>query len=94
MSTEKREKTRELSEEDRHKIVVKHGQSQGYKSISRDLDAPVSTIHNVVMKIKTRGTVANLPGHGRKIKLDQRIVAKDCSNGGESTSINCQTDSS
>jgi len=35
MSMEKRKKTRELSEEVRHKIVAKHGQSQGNKSISR-----------------------------------------------------------
>ena len=37
MSMEKRKKTRGLSEEVRHNIVAKLGQSQGYKSISRDL---------------------------------------------------------
>ena len=94
MSTEKRKKTRELSEEVRHKIVAKHGQSQGYKSISRDLDVPVSTIRNVIRKFKAHGTVANFPGHGRKRKLDRRLQRRIVQNGGESTSINCQTDSS
>ena len=45
-------KTRELSEEVRHKIADKHGQSQGHKSISRDLDVPVSTVRNVIRKFK------------------------------------------
>uniref|UniRef100_UPI00358EBF5A zinc finger protein 723-like n=1 Tax=Myxine glutinosa TaxID=7769 RepID=UPI00358EBF5A len=45
---EKRKKTRELSEEVRHKIVAKHVQSQGYKFISGDLDVPVSTVRNVI----------------------------------------------
>ena len=45
-------KSRELSEEVRHKIVAKHGQSQGYKPISRDLDVPVSTVHNAIRRFK------------------------------------------
>ena len=67
---EKKKNTRELPKEVKHKIVAKHGQSQGYKSISRDLDVPVSTIRNVIRKFKAHGTVANLPGSGRKRKLD------------------------
>ena len=74
MSMEKRKKTRELSEEVRHKIVAKHGQSQGNKSISRDLDVLVSTVHNVIREFKARGTVANLPGRGLKKNIDRRIV--------------------
>ena len=73
MSMEKRKKTRELSEEVRHKIVAKHGQSQGHKSISRDLVVPVSTVRNVIRKFKAHGTGANLPGRGRKKKLDRRL---------------------
>ena len=70
MNMENRKKTRELSEEVRHKIVARHGQSQGYKSISRDLDVPVFTVHNAIGMFKAHGTVANLPGCGRKRKLD------------------------
>ena len=73
MSMEKRKKTRALSEEVRHKIVAKPGQSQGYKFISRDFDVPVSTVSNVIRKFRAHGTVANLPGRGRKRKLDQRL---------------------
>ena len=62
---EKRKKSKELSEDLRTKIVEKHGQSQSYKSISRDLDVPVSTVEN-------------LPGRGQKRniyeRLQQRIV--------------------
>ena len=73
MSMKKREKTRELSEEVRHKIVAEHGQSQGYKPICRDLDVPVSTVRNVIRKFKAHGTVANLPGCGCKRKLHQSL---------------------
>ena len=66
-------KPRELSEDVRHKIVAKHGQCHGYKSISEDLDVPVSTIRNVIRKFKAHGTVANLPGRGHKRKLDRRL---------------------
>ena len=55
----------------------KHGQSQGYKSISRDLDVPVSTVRNI-KELTAHGTVANLPGRGQK----RKIATKDCSNGG------------
>ena len=70
---EKRKKSKELSEDLRTKIVEKHGQSQGYKSISRDLDVPVSTVRNVIKKFTAHGTVANLPGCGRKRKIDERL---------------------
>ena len=46
MSMEKRKKTRELSEDVRHKIVAKYGLSQGCKSISRDLVVTVEARHD------------------------------------------------
>ena len=93
MSMKKREKTRELSEE--VKIVARHGQSQGYKSISRDLDVPVSTVPNVVMKFKAHGTVANLSGRGHKRKLDrtlQRRIVRMVEKAPESTAKQIQAD--
>ena len=62
LSMEKRKKSKEISEDLRTKIVEKHGQYQGYKSISRDLDVPVSTVCNVINTFTAHGTVANLPG--------------------------------
>ncbi|KAF7663468.1 hypothetical protein LDENG_00210590 [Lucifuga dentata] len=76
LSTEKRKKGRELSEKVRQKIIAKHGQSQGYKFISRHLDVAVSTVCNVIKKFKAHGTVANLPGRERKRKVDQRLQRK------------------
>ncbi|KAL0203774.1 hypothetical protein M9458_001792, partial [Cirrhinus mrigala] len=55
---EKRKKCKELSVD----LKEKHGQSQGSKSISRDLNVPVSTVHNIIKRFTAHGTVANLPG--------------------------------
>ncbi|CAJ0933209.1 unnamed protein product, partial [Ranitomeya imitator] len=73
---EKRKKTKELSEDLRNQIVRKHEQSQGYKSISKDLNVPVSTVHSVIKKFKAHVTVANLPRCGRKRKIDKRFQRK------------------
>lgn len=48
MSTEKSKMSKEFFEDLRTKIVEKHGQSQGSKSIPRVLAVPVSTVCNVV----------------------------------------------
>ena len=64
--------------------MEKRGQSQGYKSISRDLDVHVSTVHNVIKKFTIHSTVTNLPGRGQKRKILKNcneIATKDCSNG-------------
>ena len=69
---ENRKKRKALSEDLRTKIVEKHGQSQGYTSIYRDIDVPVS-VRNIIKKFTAHGTVANLPGHGRKRKIYERL---------------------
>ncbi|CAJ0962494.1 unnamed protein product [Ranitomeya imitator] len=48
----------------------------GYKSISKDLNVPVSTVRSVINKFKEHGTVANLPRCGRKRKIDKRFQRK------------------
>ena len=73
LSMEKRKKSRELSEDLRSKIVKKCQQSQGYKSISRDLKVPLSAVRNIIKKFITHGTVANLPGCGQKRKIEERM---------------------
>ncbi|CAJ0966359.1 unnamed protein product [Ranitomeya imitator] len=73
---EKRKTTKELSEDLRNQIVRKHEQSQGYKSISKDLNAPLSTVRSVIKKFKALGTVASLPRCGRKRKIDKRFQRK------------------
>ncbi len=73
LSMEKRKKCKELSVDLREKIVEKHGQFQGYMSISRDLNVPVSTVRNINKRFTAHGTVANLPGHGRKSKINEKL---------------------
>ncbi|XP_077148883.1 uncharacterized protein LOC143809745 [Ranitomeya variabilis] len=73
---EKRKKTKELSEDLRNQIVRKQEQSQGYKSISKDLNVPVSAVRSVIKKFKAHGTVANLPRCGWKRKIDKRFQRK------------------
>lgn len=62
-------KRRELPEEVIQKIKANQEQYEGYKSISRDLDVPVSAV--VIKKFKVHGTDTNLTGHKRKV--DQRL---------------------
>ena len=76
LSMEKSKKSKELSEDLRTKIVEKHGQSQGYKSISRDLNVPVSTVCSVIKMFTAHDIVANLSGCGRKRKIYDRMQQK------------------
>lgn len=73
LNMDQRKQRRELSEEIRKKIIDKHGKGKGYKTISKQLDVPVTTVANIIKKFKVHGTVANLPGHGRKRKIDPRV---------------------
>ncbi|XP_039681963.1 GTPase IMAP family member 7-like [Perca fluviatilis] len=70
MNMDQRKQRRELSEEIR--IIDKHGKGKGYKTISKQLAVPVTTFANI-KKFKVHGTVANLPGHGHKRKIDPRL---------------------
>ncbi|KAI2653514.1 Transposable element Tcb1 transposase [Labeo rohita] len=62
---EKRKKFKDFSVDLKEKIVEKHGQSQSYKSISRDLKVPVSTVHNIIKRftahadLQTQGTTVS-----------------------------------
>ncbi len=71
---EKRKKCKELSVALREKLVEKHGQTQGYKSIYRDLNVSVSTMHNIIKRFTAHDTVANLPGRGRKSKINEKFI--------------------
>lgn len=65
-------KTKELSEDSRNAIVEKHKSSKGYKTISKELGIPVSTVRNVIKKYSKHGTVKNLSGRGGKRKISDR----------------------
>ncbi len=72
LSIEKRKKCKELSVDLRENVVEQHGQSQGYKSISID-HVPVFTVRNIIKRFTAHGTVANLPGCGRKSKINEQL---------------------
>uniref|UniRef100_H2LAD6 Transposase Tc1-like domain-containing protein n=1 Tax=Oryzias latipes TaxID=8090 RepID=H2LAD6_ORYLA len=46
---------------------------KGYKIISKQLEVPVTTVAHIIKKFKTHRTVANLPGRGRKGKIDDKL---------------------
>uniref|UniRef100_A0A3P9LRV8 Uncharacterized protein n=1 Tax=Oryzias latipes TaxID=8090 RepID=A0A3P9LRV8_ORYLA len=68
-----RKRRRELSQDIRNKVIDKHRKGKGYKTISKQLEVPVTTVAHIIQKFKTHGTVANLPGHGRKRKIDDKL---------------------
>ena len=72
LNMDNRKPRRELSQDIRNKIIDKHGKGKGYKTISKQLEVPVTTVAHIIQKFKTHGTVANLPGRGRKKKTDDK----------------------
>lgn len=77
MDQSKRRK--EVTLEIRKKIINKHVKGKWYKTISKQLmlhddatDVPVTTVAHVIQTFKIQGTVANLPGRGRRRKIDDR----------------------
>ncbi|KAG2465277.1 TCB1 transposase, partial [Polypterus senegalus] len=69
---DQRKRRKELSQEIRKKIIDKHVKGKGYKTISKQLDVPVTTVAHIIQKFKIHGTVANLPGRGRRRKIDDK----------------------
>ncbi|KAG2465172.1 TCB1 transposase, partial [Polypterus senegalus] len=69
---DQRKRRKELSQEIRKKILDKHVKGKGYKTISKQLDVPVTTVAHIIQKFKIHGTVANLPGRGRRRKIDDK----------------------
>ncbi|CAJ0968317.1 unnamed protein product, partial [Ranitomeya imitator] len=43
-----------------------------YKTISKQLDFPVTTVAQIIQKFKIHGIVASLPGGGRRRKIDDK----------------------
>lgn len=56
--------------ETKKRIIAKHGQGKGYKTISKQLDVPLTTPANIIMKFEVYSTVAKLSEHGCKRKMN------------------------
>ncbi|KAL0146521.1 hypothetical protein M9458_058152 [Cirrhinus mrigala] len=72
LNMDQRKQRKELSQEIRKKIIDKHVKGKDYKTISKQLDVPVPTVAHIIQKCKIHGTVANLPGRGRRRKTDDK----------------------
>uniref|UniRef100_H2L4L0 Tc1-like transposase DDE domain-containing protein n=1 Tax=Oryzias latipes TaxID=8090 RepID=H2L4L0_ORYLA len=72
LNMDSRKPRRELSQDIRNKIIDKH-KGKGYKTISKQLEVPVMTVAHIIQKFQTHGTVADLPGRGRKRKIDDKL---------------------
>ena len=73
LNMDHRKLRRELSQEIRNKMIDKHVKGKGYKTISKQLDVPVTTAAQIIQKFKVHRTVANLPGRGCRRKTDDKL---------------------
>src|SRR4029434_10569278 len=73
LNMDHRKLRRELSQEIRKNILDNHVKDKGYKTMSKQLDIPVTTVAHIIQKFKVQRTVANLLGRGRKRKIDDKL---------------------
>uniref|UniRef100_A0A9J7X9A1 Transposase n=1 Tax=Cyprinus carpio carpio TaxID=630221 RepID=A0A9J7X9A1_CYPCA len=62
-------RSKELPEELRDRIVVRHRSGHGYKKISAALKVPKSTVASIILEWKTFGMTRTLPRAGHPAKL-------------------------
>ncbi|KAI4891591.1 hypothetical protein NFI96_020981, partial [Prochilodus magdalenae] len=60
LNMDQRKQRKELSQDIRKKMII-----------SKQLDVPVTTVAYIIQKCKIHGTVANLPGRGRRRKIHE-----------------------
>lgn len=53
--------------------MAKHGQYKGYKTVSKELDVPMTTVANIIKMFKAHGMAANISGCGRKRKIVPKL---------------------
>src|SRR4029434_7859652 len=62
-----------LFQEIRKNILDNHVKDKSYKTMSKQLDIPVTTVAHIIQKFKVQRTVANLLVRGRKRKIDDKL---------------------
>ena len=60
----------------RKQMTDKHVKGKGYKTISEQLNDPVTKVAHVIQKFKVHGTVLNLPGRGCQRKIDDILKGR------------------
>ncbi|XP_069825658.1 uncharacterized protein [Dendropsophus ebraccatus] len=69
-------KTKEHSKAIRDKIVEGHKAGKGYKTLSKELGLPVSTVGSIIRKWKAYGTTVSLPRPGQPLKVSSFSEAR------------------
>ncbi|KAK1791121.1 hypothetical protein P4O66_002152 [Electrophorus voltai] len=69
-------KTKEHSKAISDKIVEGHKADKGYKTLSKELGLPVSTVGSIIRKWKAYGTTVNLPRPGKPFKVSSCAEAR------------------
>ncbi|CAJ0955270.1 unnamed protein product [Ranitomeya imitator] len=69
-------KTKEHSKAIRDKIVEGHKAGKGYKTLSKELGLPVSTVGSIIRKWKAYGTTVRLSRPGQPLKVSSRAEAR------------------
>ncbi|CAJ0954523.1 unnamed protein product [Ranitomeya imitator] len=69
-------KTKEHSKAIRDKIVEGHKAGKGYKTLSKELGLPVSTVGSIIRKWKAYGTTVSLQRPGQPLKVSSRAEAR------------------
>ena len=62
-------RSKELSEDLRDRIVLRHKSGEGYQRMSAELKVPKNTVASIILKWKMFGTTKTLPRAGRPTKL-------------------------
>ncbi|KAK1784511.1 hypothetical protein P4O66_023125 [Electrophorus voltai] len=74
-------KTKEHSKAIGDKIVEGHKAGKGYKTLSKELGLPVSTVGSIIRKWKAYGTTVNLQRPGQPFKVSSRAETRLFPNG-------------
>ncbi|XP_069625597.1 farnesyl pyrophosphate synthase-like isoform X1 [Ranitomeya imitator] len=69
-------KTKEHSKAIRDKILEGHKAGKGYKTLSKELGLPVSTVGSIIRKWKAYGTTVSLPRPGQPLKVSSCAEAR------------------
>ena len=54
-------------------MIFRHSQGYGHKTIAKTLNISRDTVGRIVTTYKAKGTVATLPGRGRRSKLSSTV---------------------
>ncbi|KAI4876994.1 hypothetical protein NFI96_001039 [Prochilodus magdalenae] len=72
LNMDQRKQRTELSQDIRKRTIDQHVKGKGYKTVSKQLDVPETTAAYIIQRFKNNGPVADIPGHLRRRRIDDR----------------------